>query len=107
MIELDQILEGLIQRTADGKLRWSRTVESDQFVASLDAISVVIQERGFRQPTPRLEILNEEGVVIEALDYISSTEDQDRQLQRLYVLARRSALDIQSTLEKLARALEL
>ena len=73
----------------------------------LDAISVVIQERGFRQPTPRLEILNEEGVVIEALDYISSTEDQDRQLQRLYVLARRSALDIQSTLEKLARALEL
>ena len=38
MIELDQILEGLIQRTADGKLRWSRTVESDQFVASLARI---------------------------------------------------------------------
>ncbi len=107
MIELYQILEGLIQRTADGKLRWSRTVESAQFVASLDAISVVIQEVGSRQHTHRLEILNEEGVAIEALDYSNSTEDQNRQLQRLYVLALRSALDIQSTLEKLARALEL
>ena len=44
MIELGQILDGLVQRTTDGKLKWKQTVPSDRFVTSVDAISIVIME---------------------------------------------------------------
>ena len=105
MTELGQILEGLVQRTTEGKLKWSRSVETDRFVASVDAISVVIAET--RRLTHRLDILDESGQTVESLDYQDTTREQDEQLARLYVLARRSALDVDATLEKLAKALDL
>ena len=111
MIELDQILGGLIRRTEDGKLQWRRTVRDDRFVASVDAISVVVLEVPPRPsgpgPTYRLEILDENGQTVEVLDYDSSTGEQDEQMGRLFVLARRSALNIDSVLQKLAEYLEL
>ena len=111
MIGLDKILEGLIQRTADGKLQWRRSVRDDQFVASVDTISVVVQEwtslsLGSR-PNYRLEILDENGQTVEVLHHPNSTEEQDGQMERLFVLARRSALNIDSVLQKLAESLEL
>ncbi len=108
MIEIWQILEGLIQRTAEGKLKWSRSVPSDRFVTSVDAISVVIAEYFFSGASRnRLDILDESGEIVESLDYQDTTSEQDGQLARLYVLARRSAHDVDATLEKLARGLEL
>ena len=120
MNELNTILDGLIQRTADGRLKWSRSVPVKRFVASLDAISVAIQEteRGGLSYSGeyRLEITNEKGHTVEVLDSEDqrglvpvdrrATTWQSSQLERLYPLARRSALDTQSTLEKLAKALE-
>ena len=104
MIDLDHILTGLIQRTKEGKLRWTRTVQQDKFVTSVDAISVMIfeaeGEHGF-------DILDESGEVVESLGYEDTSEEQDEQLERLHVLARRSALNIDSVLEKLAQGLEL
>ena len=35
MNELESILDGLIRRTSDGKLRWSRAAEANQFVTVL------------------------------------------------------------------------
>ena len=67
MIELSPILEGLIQQTTEGKLKWSRTVPHDRFVTSVDAIAVVIQVGlGGRYS---LEILNEAGETAESLEY--------------------------------------
>jgi hypothetical protein len=71
----------------------------------VDAISIAIWE--VADPSYTLEILNESGETVETLDYRNSTEAQDQQLARLYLLARRSALDTDSTLEKLAKGLEL
>jgi hypothetical protein len=105
MIEVGRILSGLIQRTTEGKLKWTRAVLNDRFAASVDAISIVIWE--VADPSYTLEILNESGETVETLDYRNSTEAQDQQLARLYLLARRSALDTDSTLEKLAKGLEL
>ena len=105
MIELDQILEGLVQRTTEGKLKWSRTVQNDRFVASVDAISVVIEE--FLHSEYSLEILNEAGEKVESLEFPDTTDVQNRQLARLYALARQSALNVEETLEKLAKALDL
>ncbi len=107
MIELDQILTGLVQRTVEGKLNWSRLTQDDRFVVSVDAISVVIVEVNNRDNDYRLYIHDETGQVIESLDHRETTIEQDREMARLYALARRSALDVDSTLEKLAKALEL
>ncbi len=105
MIELGQILSGLVHRTSEGKLKWSRTVQNSEFTTSVDAISIVIRE--IADPSYSLEIFNESGELVESLDFRNSSETQDLQLVRLHMLARRSALDTESTLEKLARGLEL
>ena len=107
MIELGTILDGLIQRTSEGRLKWSRSVESDRFVTSVDAISIVIRVVSSRYESYQLEILDESGETVDVLGYDNTTADQDEQLERLFVLARRSAHNIDSTLEKLAKALEL
>ena len=109
MIELGQILDGLIRRTTDGKLKWRPSVREDQFVASVDAISIVIQELPSRGAdlNYRLEILDENGRTVEVLHYDNSSTEQDKQMENLFILARRSALNIDSVLQKLAEALEL
>jgi hypothetical protein len=106
MIEVGQILAGLVQRTTEGKLKWSRAVENGRFVTSVDAISIMIQEIQTGGPY-RLDILDESGEVVESLSYQDTSREEDEQLARLFVLARRSALNTDSTLEKLAKALEL
>ena len=35
MNELEKILEGLVRRTADGKLKWSPSATSNEFVTSI------------------------------------------------------------------------
>lgn len=105
MIELGPILEGLIQRTVEGKLKWSRTVPHDRFVTSIDAIAIVIQvDFG---GSYSLEILNEAGETAESLEYRDATSEQMVKLARLFVLARRSALNTEATLQKLANALNV
>ena len=106
MIELGQILSGLVQRTAEGKLRWFRSVQDYRFIASLDTISVTITEE-IPNSRYRLEIFDESGEIVESLGYRDTSTEQDEELVHLYVLARRSAHNIDETLEKLARALEL
>ena len=112
MNELEKILDGLIQRTSDGTLSWTRTAINNKFATSIDTISVVIGEsnrgQGGIPGQPRLEIINERGDLAEVIQVEDrSPIEQDRKLNRLHELARRSALDIQSTLEKLAKALEI
>ena len=104
MIDLSQILTGLLKRTTEGKVQWSRTVQNDRFVTSFDAVSVMLgdADRGYL-----LEILDEEGEIVESLGYQETSAEQDEEMLRLYVLARRSAYNIDKTLQKLARALEL
>jgi hypothetical protein len=72
--------------------------------------------RGLIGARHQLEILNDRGFTVEVLE----TEDEDGlipadrcatvvqagQMGRLYAAARRSALNAQETLEKLAKALE-
>ena len=109
MINLSQILDGLVRRTDEGRLNWSRAVQEGRFVTSVDAISVVISEIRLSGSDTRyrLDILDESGQTVESLTYDDSNLEQDEQMAHLYVLARRAALNIDSTLEKLARGLDL
>lgn len=120
MNEMGKILHGLAQRTDDGKLKWRSTVKDTEFVAAIDTIAVVVRQlnKGAVGIPGRyqLEIYNEEGSTAEVVetpgkpgrpvDDTAATADQSRQMEHLYVLARRSALNTQATLEKLAKALE-
>ena len=107
MSQLERVVEGLLRRTAEGRLKWEPTVTEDQFVTAVDAIAVAIQEAKWpRARGCRLEIMDEEGRLVEVLDHGNTPADQYKALERLYVEARRSALSSQATLEKLARALE-
>ena len=104
MTDLNQILERLVQRTADGELIWNPTVVDDQYRASVDNIRIVVRRSGQGH---RFEIWDEQGQRVEALDYSTTTREQDRILGQLYTHARRSALKYDETIAKLAKALDL
>ncbi len=120
MNDLDKILEGLVRRTADGKLQWSRSVPSGEFVTSIDAISIVIRDPSegltfgsgryqlaiFDDEDDAVAVLESDGLFKSVPNDRRATPDQTTQLGHLYELARRSALNTQATLEKLAKALE-
>ena len=116
MSKMSTILQGLIRRTEEGKLNWKTTVDSKAFVAAVDTTGVIIKMMDDFLETHRLEILNDKGITAVVLETDSSlgkvpkenraTEDQIHDLRRLFVLARQSALDANSTLEKLAHDLE-
>ena len=120
MSEMDQIWEGLIRQTGDGKLSWRPSVPNGAFVTSVDTISVVVRELSTGKYSAaarhQLEIFNDEGYTAEVLDTghrlagsvkeIEAARERARQLRHLHQLARRSALNTQATLEKLAKALE-
>lgn len=109
MIELGSILEGLVQRTTERKLKWSRSALENQFITSIDTISIVILEEADRWGNPRyrLNIFGETEEIVDSLGFPDSSEEQDRELKRLHTLARRSTTDAESTLEKLAKALNI
>ena len=108
MIELGQILAGLVRRMEEGRLIWRRGAQNNRFITSVDLISVVIMDMEYSGPTHYgLDILDESGETVEFLYHPYTIPEQDEQLARLYVLARRQALNADSTLEKLAKGLEL
>lgn len=123
MTELGTILNGLIRRTEDGTLKWKAdytTPAGDEFAVSVDSISVELKRLnadGFTAADRyQLAIRGDDGSIVEILEtadhfgFVPSdrraTDEQARQMADLFILARRSALNTQATLEKLAKALE-
>ena len=116
MSRISEILEGLINRTEEEKLVWQTSADSNAFVTAVGAISVVVRSLdrtlGERH---RLEIQNDEGITVQVLQTpdtfgfttteYEATPEQDRELSRLFILARRSALKTDTTLEELAKRL--
>ena len=120
MNELDKILAGLVRRTVAGEQQWKRSVSDHEFVTAVDAIAVAVRRSVHNDldsyPKYQLEIFDENGDIVEVVGAHGGItmappgalqgEESARQLENLYALARRSALNTQATLEKLANALE-
>ena len=121
MSRMDDILSSLVRRTEEGKLKWRTSADSQVFIASVDTIGIAVRRIGQRnhlvsEERHKLEILNDEGMTVEVLETGDdfglvpteslATGEQARNLNRLFTLARRSALESDATLEKLARNLE-
>ncbi len=116
MSKMSTILQGLISRTEEGKLKWKASIRKNFFLTAVDTTAVSIRELDEFLELYRLEIMNRDGFKTvtletfdkrgtEALDSIATSE-QSEYLARLYELARRSALDPDATLDKLASDLE-
>ena len=122
MTDMDKIIAGLIHRTEDGTLKWKpdfTTPSGDEFTVSVDSISVELRRLDPDGFTPldryQLAIRDDEGPMVEILETADkfglvandqrATDEQARQMASLFALARRSALNTQATLEKLAKAL--
>ena len=119
MTDMDKIMDGLIRRTEDGTLKWDTGETSDEFVVRVDPI--LVRLRRFEpddfatEDRYRLDILDHRDATVAALETNDpfgfvpnerrATDEQARRLDRLFVLVRRSVLNTQAVLEKLADAL--
>ena len=123
MDRMTQILTGLVERSEEGKLNWhTTTTEPQTMLAVLGEVTVVISASGRilsgGKPTYQLHILDQEGRTVEVLkssDDLESlmgsrpglaTLEQSKALERLFEMARRSAYDIDATLDELSKQLE-
>lgn len=120
MGKIDEILAGLTERTNEGRLKWRTSANPNGFVSAVGDIAVIVslvEQQGLGQDARfRLEILNDQGVTVEAIETVDSfgflpehrraTNEQAQCLSRLFALARRSALDVNATLDELARNLD-
>ena len=120
MDNMGKILKGLLKRTEGGQLKWTPSLEGTSFVAAVDAIAVSITAILTGVPSQsdrhRLEVFNDQGIPVESLESPArfgfpqkgqkATDEQDGEMSRLFTLARRSALDTDSTLRKLVDSLE-
>ena len=119
MNALDQILEELVRRTADDRLQWTLSAEDDEFVASIGTVSIIVRQQGFdllrSGRIHQVEILNERGRPVEVIQATTSLDDlafnspdnleRVRLLDELYTAARRSALDVDATIDQLRESL--
>ena len=115
MIDINDVLNALVTRTAESELSWSLSVNTDEFVTVVGENVITIQRIVASALTPserfQLRIVDDEGSTVESMEstgsYVHipterrSTEDQSRQLSQLFLLARRSALDVSTTLAKI------
>ena len=115
MAEISQILERLVTRSEDRDLNWRTTAKPDYYLTTLGEVSVVVGmiNRGIDATQYELEILDRRGRSVETLTtgsvFYSEGNLIPRQasnLKRLFESARRSALDVDTTLDELARQLD-
>ena len=115
MSDINNILERLIRRTTDSELTWARSTNPDEFVVAVGDFAITIS----RVATPGLlsserfllQIVDDEGSTVESLEssgrhiHIPSerraTPGQGRQLNEIFLSARRSALDVPTSLAKI------
>ena len=120
MTSIDQIIDRLIQLTEDGTLEWESSSNGDELTVSVDAFSVKLkwlEPDGFPVwERYRLAILNDDGSTVRTLEtddefgFVSrgrvATPEQAKQMELLFAVAHRSALNIEATLAQLVKALE-
>ena len=120
MNRMTRILEGLVKRTEEGKLEWDTSSDDEEFLTAVGVIAVVVKRlrECSMDGTERhqLIIMNDGGATVETLETESdytflptercATPVQAQKMARLFTLARRSALNSDSTLDELVKSLE-
>jgi hypothetical protein len=111
---LAEVLRELIKLTRDDKIAWTEGDSSYSFTFATPVATIFLESVDKDGAAPyRLTLLNPDGVQLESLDLNRNSEfwDEDEgrvwdDLETLYDLARRQALDIDNTLDSLMAELK-
>ena len=109
MAEIADIITKLLERTNEDKVSWKPTANEDTFVAVVGNISTSVRGHGSSQRYQIVEfqILNAEGREIESYTArVGSDSVIADKVMELYEKARRVALDVDSQLDDLLKALD-
>ena len=114
------ILHKLIDHTQEGRVTWHTTADTDGFLATVDTVGIVISSLGKQSMSGgeryKVQILNREGRIAEVIETRDefglipserlASDEQAQAMESLFVLARRSALDVDATLDELVHQLD-
>ena len=120
--QMEQLLEGILDRTNRNRITWHTTVNSQAFLTVLGSQSVVIAKRtgGLSEPQYKLEVRDGGGSTIASLlsgEYSKSQQtpvqstERLQLMEQLFELARKSAVndglrEVIGRLDKLIEDLE-
>ena len=119
--KLSHLVGALLQKTREGKVSWKPTVNDGEFLAGFKRYVVSIRQDSLRfegDPSQEhlieLSLLNQDGKVMETKAsssgqgsiWGSSLSDDYENLHGLFVLARRSAHNVEEGLDSLLKELE-
>lgn len=116
--KLTSLVTTLVEKTEEGKVSWSPTVNADEFVAGFSRYAILIRkdvavyEFGDTSQETHLELLflNEDGRVMDSKaaspDSLSDQSDDFERLYELFTLARRSAYNVEEGIDRLLQELE-
>ena len=116
MDKMTEIMTKLIEKSCDGKITWRDTAGKQKFLTMLGETGVAI-DHDSATGVYELQIVDNRGRVIESvsadelllgnlLPGRSSTQETLANLKDLHEVARRSALNIDSTLDEIASHLD-
>ena len=114
MAKTTEILTKLIARSRDGKIVWRDTSSKQKFLTMLGETGVAI-DCDVEVDKYELQIIDKRGRLIESLsaeyvplgiNLLGHDEATANALKELHGIARRSALDVDSTLDELASRLD-
>ena len=109
--KLSHLITTLINKTKEGKVSWSPTINDDEFLAGFSRYVVSIKvgyDNEFRQERPfrTLILSNQDGRTIDAkVEYDTDSSDYE-ELGELFMVARRSAYNAEESLNSLLQELE-
>ena len=108
MVEMRDVVDKLVERTAQNRVPWKSSASKGTFVAAFGNLSVLISARtsGLNSEI-KLSVLDEVG---DEIDYAESdgfsSDRQSTQIQGLYILAKRKALGSDRRLGELIARLD-
>ena len=133
MDKMTEVLAKLISSTQDGKVHWVSTADPEVFITTVETIGVVVShlDAGLLSMASdeqyRVQVLDPEGRAVESIEtrifsglpnlgglltpeqiapLRVADEDQKHAIRLLFLLARRSALDVDATLDELRNSLD-
>lgn len=109
--KMSNLVTTLVEKTEEGKVSWSPTVNADEFVAGFSRYAILIRKDILLDESPsqtyfELLFLNENGREMESSVSISGERGVQQRLRKLFTLARRSAYNVEEGLNRLLQEIE-
>lgn len=106
MVEMNDVVARLSQRTTQGGIPWKPTADESAFAASFGDMSLLISQRTVfieyaRTTEYELSVLDEKGYEIDSAAYTVGSQSPYQALSDLHRTAKRQALGIEERLQDL------